>query len=79
MLCISDGFIEIHKDNGMTIDYNVVEEWAKELLNFNDSNWLKEIENKYREWCKNNNASQTDDITLFTIINEKSAGGLENG
>ncbi|MBQ3643584.1 MAG: SpoIIE family protein phosphatase [Candidatus Riflebacteria bacterium] len=72
ILCISDGMIEIHKDNGLTIDYKQIEEWAKQMIPGDNSSWLNRIENKYREWCKTNNAQQTDDITLFTIINEKS-------
>ncbi len=79
ILCISDGFIEVHKDNGMTISYQEVENWAKQLIPGDNSTWLQRIENNYREWCKEKNAEQTDDVTLFTIIYEKSNGGEDNG
>ncbi len=79
LLCISDGFIEIHKENGMTIDYDVVEKWAKHTIDGDNSTWLQRIEGKYREWVSMNKAEQTDDVTLFTIISEKKTRGEENG
>ncbi len=79
ILCISDGVIEIHKNNGMTIDYQQIEQWAKELIPGENSEWLKRLEKKYREWCKMNDAEQTDDITFFSIIYEKHVGGDTNG
>ena len=75
ILCISDGFVEVHKNQGMTIEYKQIENWAKEMIPGDNSTWLKRIENKYREWCKMHNAEQTDDITLFSIIYERNVGG----
>ena len=79
LLCISDGVIEIHKNSGMTIDYQLIEKWAQELIPGEDSEWLNRIENKYREWCNMHDAEQTDDITFFSIINKERVGGESNG
>ena len=79
ILCISDGLVEVHKNQGMTIGYNQIEKWAQEQIPGDNSTWLKRIENKYREWCKMHDAEQTDDITLFSIIYEKYVGGESNG
>ncbi len=79
ILCISDGFIEVHKDSGLTIEYPLVEKWAIETLNCDNANWITNLENKYKNWCKEHNCQQTDDLTLFTIINDNTKGEPTNG
>ena len=68
LLCISDGLVEVHKGQGLTTGYKLIEDWATSSINGDNEGWLTRIDSSFREWCKNHEAEQTDDLTLFTII-----------
>lgn len=70
LLCISDGLIEINSNGGMTTGYDTIEKWANESKNTNSNEWVNKIKTHFDEWCLLNKAEQTDDITIFGIINE---------
>ncbi len=73
MFCFTSGLIEIKCNGGMTIDYDEIANWALKTseTNYNED-WLNIIKNSFDNWCIQNNSLQTDDLTLFTIISEKS-------
>lgn len=68
LLCISDGLVEVHKHQGITTSYKQIEAWATDCMKGDNEGWLTRIDNCFHEWCKEHEAAQTDDITLFTVI-----------
>ena len=73
MFCFTSGLIEIKCHGGLTTGYELVKDWALQTSNNCDNkDWLDKIKNCYDNWCHKNKAVQTDDLTLFAIISNKS-------
>ena len=74
MLCLTNGIIEINCSEEKNTVYKLIEKWADETSNEGEQNWLDNIKAKFDEFCIFNNAKQTEDITLFSIISNSSEG-----
>lgn len=77
MLCLTNGIIEINCNEEKTTVYKLIEKWAVETLDDNKQSWIDNIKTKFDEFCIANNAKQTEDITLFSIISDKKEGEQE--